>query len=305
MKRFNLLLFVFAYLLTILFMFPFLGTYHTFAQTKPTKQPPTADTLNRLTKEFIATYGNFSKTLNKESVLKYMDKNVSSLLTNTNISKNVVKFRSDYAGFSAYLDKLTEATKKEILLTYTLTNIIRTYTNEDMGVVTYTADYNIQKEKKLWTKGTETVVLAFKRLGAEWKIIHYTTTTIEDQKLVGECFCEYVENKDGSFDLITLIPAGKSYEEQKAKIIFEDFVENNTRIRRVRLDEDIYNWELSSELFYVVPSKTITTVIAANSQETISLGKMKTKQEVIEKILLNNFQESCQEVKSKRVVKLK
>jgi hypothetical protein len=298
MKRFNFIFLIINVLL--------IG--YTFAQTKPTKKLTTTDTLNNLTKEFITTYGNFSKTLNKEGVLKYMDKEVSSLLTNTNISKSVIKFRSDYAGFSAYLDKLIEATKKDIILTYVLTNIIRTYINEDMGVVTYTADYNIQKEKKLWTKGTETVVLAFKRFGTDWKIIHYTTTTIEDQKLVGECFCEYLENKDGSFELLTLIPAGKSYEEQKAKIIFEDYVENNVRIRRVRLDNDIYNWELSSELFYIVPTKPTTTVVSGASTlggDTVSLGKMKTKQEVIEKILLNNFQENCQEVKSKKVAKLK
>lgn len=279
---------------------------YAFAQTKPTKKLTTADTLNNLTKEFITTYGNFSKTLNKESVLKYMDKDVSSLLTNTNISKNVIKFKSDYAGFSAYLDRLVEATKKDIILTYLLTNIIRTYINEDMGVVTYTADYNIQKEKKLWTKGTETVVLAFKRLENQWKIIHYTTTTIEDQKLVGECFCEFVESKDGGFEMLTLIPAGKSYEEQRAKIVFEDIVENGARIRRVRLEEDIYNWELSSELFFNVNPKKVTTISSGTAgAEQISLGKAKTKQEVIEKIILNNFQESCQEVKSKKVVKLK
>lgn len=286
-------------------MVSFLTIHQSFAQKKA-KIPTTADTLNSLTKEFIGMYNNFSTTLDKESVLKYMDKNVSSLLTNTNISMNVLKFKSDYKGFEAYLDKLTDATKRDIVLAYKLTGIIRTYINGDMGVVTYTADYNIQKEKKMWAKGNETVVLAFKYINKSWKIIHYTTTTIEDQKFVGECYCEFVELKDGSFETVTLIPTGKSYEEKKEKLVFEDITEGDIRVRRIRVGDKIYNWELSSELFFIPAPQTATTIASGTElTPTVRLGKMKTKQDVIEKIILSNFHENCQEVKTKKVAKNK
>ncbi|MCU0390473.1 MAG: hypothetical protein MUE81_05110 [Thermoflexibacter sp.] len=280
----------------------FLVSKQSFAQVK--KPATTADTLNKLTKEFVATYNNFSKTLDKESVLKYMDKSVSALLTNTNISKNVVKFKSDYKGFEEYLDKLKDANKKSIILSYRLTSIIRTFINEDMGVVTYTADYDIQKQKKLWAKGTETVVLAFKRLKEGWKIIHYTTTTIEDNKFVGECYCEFVELANNNFEIETMIPAGKSYEERKNKVVFEDVTEGDIRIRRVKVDNKSYRWELSSELFADIAPQTATTVNSGTGgNPTVSLGKVRTKQEVLEKIMLNYFQENCQEVKSKKLAK--
>jgi hypothetical protein len=288
----------------IVLIISFLTINQLFAQKGKTKTPTTTDTLNNLTREFISTYNNFSKTLDKESVLKYMDKNVSSLLTNTNISMNVLKFKSDYKGFEAYLDKLADAAKRDIVLTYKLTGIIRTYINGDMGVVTYTADYNIQKEKKMWAKGNETVVLAFKYINKEWKIIHYTTTTIEDQKFVGECYCEFVELKDGSFETTTLIPTGKSYEEKVDKLVFEDVTEGDIRIRRIRVNDKMYRWELSSELFFDAPPQNATTIASATElSPTLRLGKMKTKQDVIEKIILSNFHENCQEVKTKKVAK--
>lgn len=273
-----------------------------FSQVK--KIPTTADTLNNLTKEFISTYNNFSKTLDKESVLKYMDKSVSALLTNTNISKNVLKFKSDYKGFEDYLDKLKEATQRGIILGYRLTGIIRTYVNGDMGVVTYTADYDIHRQKKMWAKGTETVTLAFKRQKEEWKIIHYTTATIEDHKFVGECYCEYAELPNNSFETNTMIPAGKGYEEKKSKVFFEEVNEGDVRIRKVRVDDRIYRWELSSELFTGAAPQTATTVSSGTSGLSIqSLGKSRTKQEVLEKVILHYFQENCQEIKSKKLAK--
>ncbi len=273
-----------------------------FSQVKKTLT--TADTLNNLTKEFINTYSNFSKTLDKESVLRYMDKSVSALLTNTNVSKNVIKFKSDYKGFEEYLDKLKDATQRGIILGYRLTGIIRTYVNGDMGVVTYTADYDIQRQKKMWAKGTETVTLAFKRQKEEWKIIHYTTATIEDHKFVGECYCEYAELPNNSFETNTMIPAGKGYEEKKSKVSFEEVNEGDVRIRKVKVDDKVYRWELSSELFTDVAPQTATTVSSGTSGLSIqSLGKSRTKQEVLEKVILHYFQENCQEVKSKKLAK--
>lgn len=272
-----------------------------YAQKK-TKVLTTADTLNNLTKEFTSTFNNFSKTLDKGSVLKFMDKSVSALLTNTNISKNVLKFKSDYKGFEMYLDKMADSAKNEIILTYKLIDIVRTYINEDMGVVTYTADYSLRKHKKMWTKGHETVVLAYKRLGAEWRIIHYTTTTIEDQKLYGECACEFVELKDGSFDTKTLIPSGKSYEEKKNEIIFEEVQEGNARIRRIKANGKVYRWDLSSKLFYIEQVEIKTTTIDAGTAPTVEIElatRVKTKQKVIETIMLHNYQENCKEVKTK------
>lgn len=262
----------------------------------------TADTLNNLTKEFTSTFNNFSKTLDKGSVLKFMDKSVSALLTNTNISKNVLKFKSDYKGFEMYLDKMADSAKNEIILTYKLIDIVRTYINEDMGVVTYTADYSLRKHKKMWTKGHETVVLAYKRLGAEWRIIHYTTTTIEDQKLYGECSCEFVELKDGSFDTKTLIPSGKSYEEKKNEIVFEEVLEGSARIRRIKANGKIYRWDLSSKLFYIEQVEIKATTIDAGTAPTVEIElatRVKTKQKVIETIMLHNYQENCKEVKTR------
>lgn len=274
-----------------------------FAQKKA-KVLTTADTLNNLTKEFTTTFNNFSKTLDKESVLKYMDKSVSALLTNTNISKSVLKFKSDYRGFEAYLGILADSSKNEVILTYQLTGIIRTYVNEDMGVVTYTADYNLRKRKKMWAKGNETVVLAFKRLETGWKIIHYTTTTIEDQKLYGDCSCEFAELKDGSYETKTLIPSGKSYEEKRSTVVFEDVTEADIRIRRVRVDDKMYRWELSSELFFDKVAANVTTINSGIvGAPTEKLGKMKTKQDVIEKIMLYNYQENCKDVKTKKMAK--
>lgn len=279
--------------------------HQAFAQKKA-KVLTTADTLNNLTKEFAITFNNFSKTLDKESVLKYMDKSVSALITSTNISKNISKFKSNYKDFENYLGMLADSSKNEVILTYQLTEIVRTYVNEDMGVVTYTADYSLRKRKKMWAKGNETVVLAFKRLESGWRIIHYTTATIEDQKLYGECSCEFVELKDGSFETKILIPSGKGYEEKRNKISFEDVKGGETPTRRVITDNNIYRWDFSSELFFEKSTTSTTTTVNSGTSGIPSekIGnRIKTRESVIEKIMLYNYAENCKEVKTKKVAK--
>ena len=269
------------------------------AQNQPNKA--SADSLRDITKQFLKAYSELSAKRDPETILSFMAKDLSSLLVNANIGSNTQTLKSNYKGLQFYLKKLISAADNKLQLKYDLKEIVKAETNGNLGLVVYLAGYAILKEQQEWSEGQEVVTLVFQRLNNEWKIIHYTTTTLENEKHVGECYCEFYEDiKTNTYETVTTIPAGKNYYQNKHKIEFLKTPEG----RRVKLNnEQVYRWELNSEIWDNTPLPPPATPKegAANTPEPPkALGKAKTQQDVID-LIMKSLYPNCESVVSKKI----
>lgn len=251
--------------------------------------------LKKLTVNFVETYGKFTQTKDKSSVLKFMHEKVSASLFNANVSGRYRNFTGDYQAFDEYLTKLANA--ENLNLVYKLTGVVAEYASDNIGSVVYTADYQMEREGSVWEKGIEQVTLVFKKFNNEWKIIYYATINIEDEKLRGDCFCELFESKPGNFVTKTVVPGGRGYTEDLQNFEFLQKPEG----RIIRSGNQIYQWSESGELSYVpqrAPAAKPTTVTPAAI--TLS-GTAADKEQAIMMILREvNYKESCANIKMRR-----
>ena len=216
------------------------------AQKKTETTPKTdEDLLKEYATAFVEAYSKFTKTKDKQSVLKFMSGKVSAMLVNSNLQGTLHPFTSNYEGFVEYLDKLLAA--EDMHLEYKLTKIARVAIVGEVGTVIYDAEYKIEKEKALWSKGFETVYLVFKKdkeLGV-WQIVHYTTLTMEDEKQRGDCFCEFFMSDKQNFMTKTLLPSGKSYDSKLNNFVFTQEGEKNI----VNVDGKTFEWRDKKEVY--------------------------------------------------------
>ncbi|TAH20537.1 MAG: hypothetical protein EAZ08_05575 [Cytophagales bacterium] len=255
-------------------------------KVEKTKEQEEEEELAKIAKSFVETYTKFSQTKDKKSILDFMSEKVSAMLVNTNVQGTVQPFTSDYAGLITYLDKLIDS--EDVALDYTLSKIARVAVVGEIGTVFYDAEYKIQRDGSYWSKGFETVYLVFKKEKGFWKIIHYTTLTIEDEKLRGDCYCEFFTSAGKGYIARTTIPSGKSYE---AKLNTFSFVENI-----ITVDGKVFEWKNKTEV-YGKGAKNTTGVPAEDSL----LGVAKTEEEVIALILKASlYTTNCANIKIRK-----
>ncbi len=244
------------------------------------------ENLTKIAQSFIDTYTKFSQTKDKKSVLDFMSEKVSAMLVNTNIQGTVQPFSSDYAGLVTYLDKLIDS--EGVTLDYKLAKIARVAVVGEIGTVFYDAEYKIQRDGVYWSKGFETVYLVFKKEKGIWKIVHYTTLTIEDEKLRGDCYCEFFTSAGKGYIARTTIPSGKSYE---AKLNTFSFAENI-----ITVDGKVFEWRNKTEVY----GKGANNAAGIAAEDAL-LGIAKTEEEVIAVILRENlYHTNCANIKIRK-----
>lgn len=244
------------------------------------------ETLRGIAQSFVETYTKFSQTKDKKSILDFMSEKVSAMLVNTNIQGTVQPFSSDYAGLVTYLDKLID--NEEVTLDYKLAQIARVAVVGEIGTVFYDAEYNIQRSGEYWSKGFETVYLVFKKEKGIWKIIHYTTLTIEDEKLRGDCYCEFFTSVGKGYIARTTIPSGKSYEAKLNTFAFAD--------NKVTVEGRVFEWRNRTEVY----GRGANNAAGVAAEETL-LGMAKTEEEVIAVILRENlYHSNCANIKIRK-----
>ncbi len=287
----------FLYLLFLVLLLPITaeaqtkkkGKTQTKAVAKEAEKTPEqieAETLRGIAQSFVETYTKFSQTKDKKSILNFMSEKVSAMLVNTNIQGTVQPFSSDYAGLVTYLDKLID--NEEVTLDYKLAEIARVAVVGEIGTVFYDAEYNIQRAGEYWSKGFETVYLVFKKEKGIWKIIHYTTLTIEDEKLRGDCYCEFFTSAGKGYIARTTIPSGKSYEAKLNTFAFAD--------NKITVDGRVFEWRNRTEVYGKAANNS-----AGVAAEEMLLGMAKTEEEVIAVILKESlYHTNCANIKIRK-----
>jgi hypothetical protein len=266
------------------------------ASVKPApEEKPTESQLVRLTKEFVVAYGNVTELRDKAAVLNYISTTVTSDLTNANINGRIRYMDSNFDGFEAHLDRLVGAT--ELRLNYRLKAMLHDYQAENVGITVYTAEYQMERDGNVWEKGNETVTLTFKRIDGHWKIVHYATVTIEDEKLRGECFCELFESRPGNYVTKTVVPTGRNYDALLHS--FEFLARGDTRI--IKADTYQFRWLNDTNEIYAEDNAPRASSLTGQNPLGTLLGTAKEKEEAILLIIKDFFyKEACNTIKVRK-----
>jgi ketosteroid isomerase-like protein len=160
-------------------------------------------------KDFAKAYANLPESKDKSSVLKYFSKRMQSTIFYFSVSDNVRMTNSGFDGFSKYMNQLMTTEGMEIR--YDVTEVLQNYVNEGVATVVAVIDYELQQADGFHVKGQETVTFAWKKIGGEWQIVHFTVMGTEDEKLRGTCLCEIFASSGDEYVVRTTVPNGRSY----------------------------------------------------------------------------------------------
>jgi hypothetical protein len=264
------------------------------AEAKPA--PAAESAIAKLTRDFVAAYGRLTETKDKQAVLQYMHEKVTSDLVNASISGRVRNFNSDFEGFDSHLNRLVNA--EGLKLSYQLKNLVQDYQSEQVGVTAYTAEYQMERDGSVWERGNETVTLTLRKFNNEWKIVHYATVTLEDEKLRGDCFCEVFESRPGNFVTKTIVPGGRNYD---ALLHNFEFLSRQTG-RAIKVDALTFRWEDNGDI-YADDAASASRVSSVASQAAAGrlLGNAVEKADAIFLILREYFyKENCANIKIRK-----
>ncbi|WP_291726054.1 nuclear transport factor 2 family protein [Bernardetia sp.] len=217
--------------------------------------------------EFAAAYSKLGETKDVKAVMQHMAKDVTSTLVTFNISDRGSVLNSDYEGFYSYLTKIVRTDGLKI--NYDVTEILRNDVRGSIGIIVYLVEYEITKNKEIWSKGTETVSMVFrndKRTG-EWKIAHYSVIGTEDERIKGVCSCELYKSStginSGNYLVKTIVPSGKNYSTMVSN--FEFVYENpdgKGGKRTVRVGDNMYSWTQTGDIFRLADDGTQGDLVA-------------------------------------------
>ena len=263
------------------------------AQIKPEASKSEEDELRGIATNFVEAYAKFTQNKDKQTVLTFFSDKVSAMLVNTNIQGTVQPFESNYAGLVEYFDRLVAA--EDLHLEYKLAKIARVNIVNDIGAVFYDAEYKIEKDSMYWSKGFETVYLVFKKekdSNNQWKIVHYTSLTIEDEKLRGDCYCEFFVSQNQNFITRTVIPSGKNYETKLNNFS----IKTKDGQHQVSVEGKIFDWKDKKQLY---GTGSLSTTDSTPQEQLI--GEAKTPEEVISLVLKEVlYPQNCAEIKIRR-----
>lgn len=248
------------------------------------------DVLKKTLYDFTDTYSKYGKVkTGKEKVLAFVSKELSSTLVNYDVRDHVKITHSNYVGFSSYLDKIARA--KDVVITYKVTDIIRTHVKGNIGVIVYVVESQVEKDGSLLNKGSETVTITFRKGKTDWKIIHYTVIGIEDEKLKGACLCEFFSGSSDAnsshYVVKTTVPSGRQYSTTLNNFEFT----RSAGDKLITVDKYTYHWTKNGEIF----------VEKGKEKELIGKVTGVVEEDVIILIIKKHlYQSNCTQVKVKR-----
>ena len=269
----------------------FLVTISTFFTFSTLQAQNEEEVLKKMLYDFTDTYSEYGKLkTNKEKVLAFVSKELSSTLVNYDVRDHVKITHSNFVGFSSYLDKMARA--KDVVITYKVTDIIRSHVKGNIGVIVYVVESQVVKNGSPLNKGSETVTITFRKgEKSAWKIIHYTVIGIEDEKLKGACLCEFFSGSSDAnsshYVVKTTVPSGRAYSTTLNNFEFT----RSAGDKIITVDKYTYYWTKNGEVYVEEAGKKsmIGKVTGVIEEDVIVL--------IIKKHL---YQSNCTQVKVKK-----
>ncbi len=248
--------------------------------------------------EFSEAYSKLGETKDVKAVMEHMVKDVTSTLVTFNISDRGSVLNSDYEGFLSYLTKITRT--EGLKINYAVKDVLRNEVKGAIGVIIYVVEYEITKDKEIWSKGTETVSMVFRneKQTGDWKIAHYSVIGTEDERIKGVCSCELYKSStgvnSGNYLVKTIVPSGKNYSTLVSN--FEFIYENQGGQggeRTIRVGDNSYKWTQTGDIFRQKADGTQGELVAKSHPNDEVLAIMSI-------LKYDVYSESCTNINLKR-----
>lgn len=199
-------------------------------------QKPEAE-LERFVKDYAKAYENITKTRDKQSVLKFVSKDLFSTIIKSNVVDNFGLIQSSYADFDGYLEQLIRT--EGMLVNYDIKSILRSKVRGRTGVVVAEIGIQVSSKGEIWNKGTEITTFTLKQFKDGWKILNFNVVSLEEEQNKGTCLTELFKASTGNYMVKTVVPKGETYESNVNNFEFNP----GNGIVYISLDgENAYSW---------------------------------------------------------------
>ena len=199
-------------------------------------QKPEAE-IERFIRDYAKAYENITKTRDKQSVLKFVSKDLFSTIIKSNVVDNFGLIQSSYADFDAYLEQLIRTEGMQV--NYGIKSILRSKVRGRTGVVVAEMSLQVSSKGEIWNKGTEITTFTLKQFKSGWKILNFNVVSLEEEQNKGTCLTELFKASTGNYMVKTIVPKGETYQSNVNNFEFNP----GNGIIYISLDgENSYSW---------------------------------------------------------------
>jgi hypothetical protein len=248
-------------------------------------QKPEAE-IEKFVKDYAKAYENLTKTRDKETVLKYVSKDLFSTIIKSNVVDNFGLIQSSYADFDNYLDQILRTDGMDIK--YSVKSVLRSRVRGKTGVVVCEIEAQVTSKGEVWNKGTEITTFTLKEFKNGWKILNFNVVSLEEEQNKGTCMLEVFKASTGNYMVKTIIPKGNTYETNVNNFEFNP----GSTIFFINMDgENSYSW---------VRDGAITKLAFGNQAEKVIGTAIDEYEAVLNIVKLDLYQSNCIEFKTKK-----
>jgi hypothetical protein len=248
-------------------------------------QKPEAE-LERYIKDYANAYENITKTRDKQSVLKYVSKDLFSTIIKSNVIDNFGLIQSNYADFDAYLEQILQT--EGMSVEYSVKDILRSRVRGKSGVVVCEISVQVTSKGEIWNKGTEITTFVLKNFKEGWKILNFNVVSLEEQQNRGTCLTEVFKANTGNYMVKTIVPVGETYQSNVNNIEFNP----GNGIIYISVDgENSYSW---------LRDGPVTKMAAGNQPETVIGPAIDELAAVLMITQQDMYSNNCTEFKNKK-----
>ena len=248
-------------------------------------QKPEAE-IERFIKDYAKAYENITKSRDKQSVLKYVSKDLFSTIIKSNVVDNFGLIQSSYADFDNYLERLIRTDGMQV--DYGIKSILRSRVRGRTGVVVAEMAIQVSSKGEIWNKGTEITTFTLKQYKSGWKILNFNVVSLEEEQNKGTCLTELFKASTGNYMVKTIVPKGETYQSNINNFEFNP----GNGIVYISMDgENSYSWQRDGPI----------TKLAAGSRPEKVIGPGIDEYDAIMTIIKEDlYKSNCTDFKNKK-----
>ncbi|MCG8306595.1 MAG: hypothetical protein MI975_04330 [Cytophagales bacterium] len=248
-------------------------------------QKPEAE-IERFIRDYAKAYENITKSRDKQSVLKFVSKDLFSTIIKSNVVDNFGLIQSSYADFDAYLEQLIRTEGMQV--DYSIKNFLRSKVRGRTGVVVAEVALQVSSKGEIWNRGTEITTFTLKQFKSGWKILNFNVVSLEEEQNKGTCLTELFKASTGNYMVKTIVPKGDTYQSNVNNFEFNP----GNGIIYINLDgENNYSWLRDGPI----------TRLASGSQPEKVVGEGIDEYDAILTIIKEDlYKNNCTDFKNKK-----